>query len=290
MSNFSGSIRNATLAFALIAATGVSAETTPKLTLGVFPGVEPGQSESFEVMDRFLPLAHYLSSKIGTQVLLLPVRVPELAMKSMVQGDASYKLFFGPMVFVSEAVKKAGFVPIVVEEERIRGVFVVKQDSKLQSLKDLGPATRIAMPSPNLLLSNLADDTLAQQHIVLQAGARMHMATVEGMVLAVDTGTADVAVIRDRSAQKIVSEQPSRFRIVGQTVDAPGFALIAHKQVAEDMRAKLRRAALALNKDSSALAVEARTALKTSPFVAGRDDEFLALQRMMDTSALASGK
>jgi ABC-type phosphate/phosphonate transport system substrate-binding protein len=118
----------------------------------------------------------------------------------------------------------------------------------------------------------------------------MHMAAVEGIILALDNGIADVAVIRDRSAQKIVSAQPSRFRIVGQTVDAPGFALIAHKQVAEDMRAKLRRAALALNKDSSALALEARTGLRTSPFVAGRDDEFLALQRMLETSALASGK
>lgn len=282
-------IRSATLALGLIAATGLSAET-PKLTLGVFPGVESGQSESFEIMDRFLPLAHYLSSKIGIQVLLLPVRVPGAAMKSMVQGDTSYKLFFGPPVFTSEAIKKAGFVPIVMEEERIHGVFVVKQSSKLQSLKDFSPATRIAMPSPNLLLSILANDTLARQNIVLQPGARMHMAAVEGIVLAVDNGIAEVAVMRDRSAQKIVSAQPSRFRIVGRTVDAPGFALIAHKQVAEEMRAKLRRAALALNKDSSPMGVEARTALNTSPFVAGREDEFLALQQMMDTSALASLK
>jgi len=289
MKHLACSIRSATLTLGLIAATGVAAET-PKLTLGVFPGVESGQSESFEIMDRFLPLAHYLSSKIGAQVLLLPVRAPGAAMRSMVQGDTGYKLFFGPPVFASEAIKKAGFVPIAVEEERIRGVFVVKQDSKLRSLKDFSPATRIAMPSPTLLLSILANDTLVQQNIVLQPGARMHIAAAEGIVLALDNGIADVAVIRDRTAQKIVSAQPSRFRIVGQTVDAPGFALIAHKLVPEDMRVKLRRAALALNKDSSALAVEARTALKTSPFVAGREDEFLALQRMMDTSALASGK
>ncbi len=260
MKHLACSIRSATLTLGLIAATGVAAET-PKLTLGVFP-----------------------------QVLLLPVRAPGAAMRSMVQGDTGYKLFFGPPVFASEAIKKAGFVPIAVEEERIRGVFVVKQDSKLRSLKDFSPATRIAMPSPTLLLSILANDTLVQQNIVLQPGARMHIAAAEGIVLAVDNGIADVAVIRDRTAQKIVSAQPSRFRIVGQTVDAPGFALIAHKLVPEDMRVKLRRAALALNKDSSALAVEARTALKTSPFVAGREDEFLALQRMMDTSALASGK
>jgi len=289
MKHLACSIRSATLTLGLIAATGVAAET-PKLTLGVFPGVESGQSESFEIMDRFLPLAHYLSSKIGAQVLLLPVRAPGAAMRSMVQGDTGYKLFFGPPVFASEAIKKAGFVPIAVEEERIRGVFVVKPDSKLRSLKDFCAATRIAMPSPTLLLSILANDTLVQQNIVLQPGARMHIAAAEGIVLAVDNGIADVAVIRDRTAQKIVSAQPSRFRIVGQTVDAPGFALIAHKLVPEDMRVKLRRAALALNKDSSALAVEARTALKTSPFVAGREDEFLALQRMMDTSALASGK
>src|SRR5712691_525175 len=262
MKNLALSIRNVIPALALLFASGVSAQTS-KLTLGVFPGVESGQSESYEIMDRYLPLVQYLSSKIGAQVLLLPVRVPGAAMKSMVQGDTSYKLFFGPPVFASEAIKKAGFVPVVVEEDRIRGAFVVKQDSKVQSLKDFSPATRIAMPSPDLLLSILADDALAQHNIVLQPGARMHMAAAEGIVLAVDNGIADVAVIRDH---------------------------FAHKLVAEDMRAKVRRAALALNKDSSALAVEARTGLRTSPFVAGRDDEFLALQRMMDTSALAGLK
>jgi len=56
------------------------------------------------------------------------------------------------------------------------------------------------------------------------------------------------------------------------------------------MRAKLRRAALGLGKDPSPLAAEARAGLRTSAFVAGHAEEFAGLQRMMESSRLASGK
>jgi len=101
----------------------------------------------------------------------------------------------------------------------------------------------------------------------------------------VDNGLADVAVMRDRAAKKLMSDKPSQYRAVGQSVDAPGFALIAHKSVSDGTRGKLRQAALALSKDGSTLATDARAGLRTSPFVAGKDDEFAALQRMMATWA-----
>jgi ABC-type phosphate/phosphonate transport system substrate-binding protein len=281
-------IRNGALALTLVAAADVCAQSS-RLTMGVYPGVESGQ-ESFEVMDRFLPLAHYLSSKIGTQVLLVPVRVPGAAMRGMIQGDTSYQLFFGPPIFASQAIHKAGFVPIVVEEERIRGVFVAKQTSKLEGLKDFTPATTIAMPSPGLLLTILANETLAQQNVAPAAAKRTYSDTAEGIVLALNNDIAEVAVMRDRTAQKLISSQPSRFKIVGLTANAPGFGLIAHKAVSEDIRAKLRRATLALNRDSSALAVEVRAGLRTSPFVTAQSEDFAALQRMMEAPTLASGK
>jgi hypothetical protein len=68
-------------------------------------------------------------------------------------------------------------------------------------------------------------------------------------------------------------------------VDAPGFALIAHKSVPDKVRAKLQQAAIALNDDGSAHATEVRSGLKTSPFMAGKDDEFQALQKMMTSWA-----
>jgi len=287
--NLAAAIRRA-IPFLTLFFVGSVAAQTPRLTLGVFPGVGSGQLESFEVLDRFLPFAQYLSAKSGAQVLLLPVRVPRQAMRTMIEGDTGYKLFFGPPVFAAEAIHRAGYVPIVVEQERIRGVFVVREGSKLQGIKDFTPATRIAMPVPTLLLSVLANDTLAQRELVPQPGARKYMASVESIVLALDNGLADVAVFRDLIAQKLMSSQPARFRIVGDTLDAPGFALIAHKMVPKELREKLRRASLALNKDPSPLALEARSGIKMSPFVTGRPDEFVALQRIMDAAKLASNK
>ena len=146
------------------------------------------------------------------------------------------------------------------------------------------------MPSPGLLLTILANETLAQQNIAPVAGKRTYSDTAEGIVLALNNDIAEVAVMRDRTAQKLISSQPSRFKIVGLTANAPGFGLIAHKAVPEDVRARLRRATLALNRDSSALAVEVRAGLRTSPFVPAQSDDFAALQRMMEAATLASGK
>src|ERR1700704_4223173 len=283
MSKFAGVIGAGVLA--LFVAGGASAQA-PRLTLGVFPGLD--SAESFEILDRYLPFAQYLGTKSGAAVILVPIKVPGPAIRRMIEDGKSYKLFFGPPVFAAEVIKKADFVTIAVEQERIRGVFVVKTGSKLQGIQDFTPNTRIAMPSPKLLLAILALATLAQEKIVLQPQARFHLDSAEGMLLALSNGVVDVAVMRDRLGQKIAADKPSVYRIVGQTLDGPGFALIAHRSVSEQLRGKLRQAAIALNSDPSPLAVQARARLRTSPFLPGKEGEFLALQRMMDTSAPAN--
>ncbi len=278
MPNFAGVIGAGALAF--FVAGGASAQAE-RLTLGVFPGLDA--AESFETLDRYLPFAQYLQAKSGAVIMLIPVRVPGAAIQRMIEDGKSYKLFFGPPVFAAEALKKADFVTIAMEQEKIRGVFLVKARSKLQTVRDVTPSTHVAMPSPKLLLSILALATFAQEKIILQPEARRHLDSAEGMLLALENGVVDVAVMRDRVGQKIAAEKPSEYRIMGQTLDGPGFALIAHRSVSEPLRAKLRQAAIALNNDPSPLAVQTRARLRTSPFLPGQDGEFLALQRMMDT-------
>jgi ABC-type phosphate/phosphonate transport system substrate-binding protein len=278
MPKFAGVIGAGTLA--LFVAGGASAQAE-RLTLGVFPGLDA--AESFETLDRYLPFAQYLQAKSGAVVMLIPVRVPGAAIQRMIEDGKSYKLFFGPPVFAAEALKKADFVTIAMEQEKIRGVFLVKARSKLQTVRDVTPSTHVAMPSPKLLLAILALATFAQEKIILQPEARRHLDSAEGMLLALENGVVDVAVMRDRVGQKIAAEKPSEYRILGQTLDGPGFALIAHRSVSEPLRAKLRQAAIALNNDPSPLAVQTRARLRTSPFLPGQDGEFLALQRMMDT-------
>lgn len=256
-----------------------------RLIMGVFPGVEQGQAEAYEIVDRFMPLAEYLTAKTGTKVLVLPVKIPARAMKQMVEGTSIYKLFYGPPVFASEAIEKAGFTPVVVEEERIQAVFVARADSRLQGLADFRDTTRVGMPPPKLLLAILANESLAQAKIALRPEARQHIASADSIFVALDNGMVDVVVMRDRVVRKLMVDKPSAYRIVGKTVDAPGFTLIAHKSVEEAMRSRVRQAALALNKDRSTQAIEVRATLRASPFVAGKDDEFEALQRMMATWA-----
>jgi len=263
-----------------------AAEPT-RLTMGVFPGVESGELESFQILDRYLPLAQYLTAKSGVEVLLVPVRVPDAAMRRMAEGTGGYKLFFGPPVFASNAIKRAKYLPLVVERERIRGSFVVKTESSLRTLADISAkTTRLALPSPTLLLSILAKETLAEAKIV--SGSTQHMASIQAMTLGLDNGASDVIVIRDRSAKRLLADNPGKHRIIGDTIDAPGFALIAHKSVPEPLRAKLIQAAVKLNEDTSPPAIEVRANLRAGPFVASRGDEFSGLQRIVETWSTAA--
>lgn len=270
------------LAVAGLASVAATAAEDSRLTLGVFPGVESGQAESFQILDRYLPLTKYLSARLGTEVLLLPVTLPDAAMQRMAEGKSSYKLFFGPPVFAADAIRRAGFAPVVVEKERIRAAFVVRAASRFQSVKDIGPDTRIGMPLPRLLLTLLANETLLREGISLGADARRHMTATEGVLMALENDLLDVAVMRDRAAKKLAGDHPGKYRIIGFSVEAPGFALVVHKTVPEPMRNKLRQVALALNDDASALAVDARGAIKTSSFVLCREDEFAELQRIAE--------
>lgn len=267
------------LALGLLA--GTAARAQERLIMGVYPGAGAGEAEASEILDRYLPLAEYLTAKTGTKVLISPVKIPGRAIKEMAEGRSIYKLFFGPPVFAAEAIHKAGYLPVVVEQERIQGVFVVKAETKVQNFRDFVETTRIAMPTQKLLLAVLANETLAQENVSLRQDARQYISALDAIILALDSGIADVAVLRDVVAQKLMKAKPARYRVVGKTVDAPGFALIADKSVPEKTRVKLRQAALALNRDGSPLAVEVGAGLKVSPFVAGKDNEFEALQRMM---------
>ncbi len=197
MPKFAGVIGAGTLA--LFVASGASAQAE-RLTLGVFPGLDA--AESYEVLDRYMPLAQYLQAKSGAVVMLIPVRVPGAAIQRMIEDGKSYRLFFGPPVFAAEAIKKADFVTIAMEQEKIRGVFLVKARSKLQTVRDVTPSTHVAMPSPKLLLAILALATFAKENIILQPEARRHLDSAEGMLLALENGVVDVAVMRDRVGQK----------------------------------------------------------------------------------------
>src|SRR5258708_15132448 len=147
----------------------------------------------------------------------------------MIENGASYKLFFGPPVFAAEVIKKADFVTIAVEQERIRGVFVVKAASNLKSVQDFEPNTRVAMPSPKLLLAILALASLEQEKIVLHPQPPHHLDSAEGMLLALNNGAVDVAVMRDRLGQKIATEKPSVYRIQGLPLADPRPACIPHR-------------------------------------------------------------
>src|SRR5437016_5818476 len=70
-------------ALALFAAGGASAQAE-RLTLGVFPGLDA--AESFEILDRYMPLPQDLQAKRGAVAMLVPGSVPGAAIQRMIES------------------------------------------------------------------------------------------------------------------------------------------------------------------------------------------------------------
>lgn len=249
-------------------------------TMGVFPGAETTKTDIVPMMDTYLPLVRYLSRETGSAVKFVPVRIPKLALESMTQHNG-YPLFFGPPVFAAQVIDK-GFEPIVIENARIRGAFVVAEKSPLKKVEDITSATRIGMPPPPLLLAVEARATLAKRGIAPKPEFLRYTTAQDVLLAGVSSGTSDVAVLRDRQADVVLKKNPGKFRIIGYTVDAPGFALVASKKLPNGFRDKVQKAMFLLNGDNlDPLAQGAKQALHGDQLIAANNDDFVHLSEMM---------
>ena len=261
--------------------SGTEAPDTKAIyTLAVFPGAESSAFGYFEMMDRYLPFAQFLTIETGSKINIVPIRIPDMAMKSLMKGK--YDLFFGPPVFAAKASSDAKYSVLTREEESIKAVFVVLKDSPIKSLQDLKASDTIATPPSHLLLSILTKETLSEKGMSADQAVPVSV-NQSALLTALNAGTHKVAVLRDKAAQKLFSQEPGKYRIIGETIAAPGFTLIAGPNVDADFKTRLVAAVMRLQQSSKVLPGEAAAwkGLNVARFVDAKGADYVNLNKTM---------
>lgn len=218
----------------------LAAQLTDGVTVGFFPSVT-GNKDTFSFLTDFLPLANFLSSKTGALVTFVEER--NLAVYRRAILEDKYPVIFVNATIVGDAIK-AGYVPLAMGSEDLGAGFIVLADSKFKTIDDMVGA-QFAW-SKNAQITMLAQFELANRNLVdknkyTDLGTSGRTATLT----AVDSGLADVAVMRTTETKKAAADGNGKYReIVAPTVWPASGAWIRKDLKDTDLAKKMTEALL----------------------------------------------
>ncbi|MBS0371461.1 MAG: phosphate/phosphite/phosphonate ABC transporter substrate-binding protein [Proteobacteria bacterium] len=207
-------------------------------TFGVVPQFE--QRKLFAI---WKPLVDELARRTGLDLkLVVTLSVPEF--EAAVEAG-SFDFVYANPYHILKVRDSQGYVPLVRDEEALRGIIVVRQDSPLKSVKELDGKT-LAVPSPNAVGASL----LVRAELERLYGVRMQMLNVKthsSVYLHVLNGLTEAG----GGVQKTLAEQApaiqAQLRVLYTTRDMPSHPVAAHPRVPLAVRDAVRQALLAIS-------------------------------------------
>lgn len=216
------------------------ARASDSLLLGVHPYLD-----AETIIQRFTPLAEYLSQRLQTPIEVRVGRDYESHKQAIASGTVDIA-FLGPSTYI-RLVEEFGQVPLLARLEAngmpsFRGHIIVRTDSNLQQLGEL-QGKYFAFGDQNSTMSTLVPQAmLAQQGVTLAnlSGYR-HYNGHKNVALAVLSGDADAGAVKEEVFQ--------HFSVHGLRSLAPSPAISEHLFITrQDLEAKrineLRKALL----------------------------------------------
>ncbi|MBS0357079.1 MAG: phosphate/phosphite/phosphonate ABC transporter substrate-binding protein [Proteobacteria bacterium] len=226
---------------AALAATGLAvpqlAVAGTTYTFGVVPQFE--QRKLFAI---WKPLIDELARRTGLDLkLVVTLSVPEF--EAAVEAG-SFDFVYANPYHILKVRDSQGYIPLVRDEEALRGIIVVRQDSPLKSVRELDGKI-LAVPSPNAVGASL----LVRAELERLHGVRVQMLNVKthsSVYLHVLNGLTEAG----GGVQKTLAEQApaiqSQLRVLYTTRDMPSHPVAAHPRVPPTVRDAVRQALLAI--------------------------------------------
>ena len=196
-----------------------------------------------------------------------------------------------PIVFVNAALAReaieAGYVPIATGFEKLKAGFLVRNDSPINKLEDVKNA-KISW-STNAQITYLAMATLGEMDLVVSntfndVGAAGRSGTLRDL----ESGLADVAVLRSTETAK--EAQNGKYRVIGESVEAPSSGVWVRRDVIEMPQTKeILKALLEVTPESSGSAKKASVGFARGfgvegKFVAAGEDVAESMNDIMGTA------
>lgn len=133
-----------------------------------------------------------------------------------------------------------GYEPLARIEEPLTGIFVVTQESSLESLEDLR-GVNIALPPESAAVSVLAKITLQEAGIVPHFN---HYVSHDSCLQQILIGLADVCVTNSIPLTTFEATSDIQFRVLEETLPIPHILFVVHRRVPDEDVAILRETIL----------------------------------------------
>lgn len=221
--------------------------------LSAIPLAQAAESYNFAVTPQFeqrklfaiwKPILNELSRKTGIELrLITKLTVPEFE-RELSQG--SFDFVYANPYHILHEVPRQGYLPLVRDQEPLRGILVVRKDSPLKSPAELDGQT-LAIPSFNALGASLllrADLEQIYKIKVVTINAKTHSSVYLHVIngLAAAGGGVEKTL---REQEPAIREQ---LRVLYTTRDMPSLPVAAHPRVPAQVRERIRQAFLDLAK------------------------------------------
>lgn len=218
---------------ALAAPLPASAATT--YTLGVVPQFQ--QRKLFAI---WKPIVNELSRRTGLDIRLAATLTVQEFEAELVRG--TFDFVYANPYHILRVSDSQGYVPLVHDQEPLRGILVVRKDSPIKRVEDLAGKT-LAIPSPNALGASLllqADLNRLYKINMTLVNAKTHSSAY----LHVLNGLTDAG----GGVEKTLAEQDPAIReglrVLYTTRAMPSHPVAAHPRIPPAIRASLRKALL----------------------------------------------
>lgn len=250
------------LLLALLLVRPAAASPEGELTFGVVPQFE--QRKLFAI---WKPIVDELRRRSGVDIrLAVTLTVPAF---EAALDKGSFDLVYANPYHILRVSDSQGYIPLVRDQEALRGILVVRRDSPLRELRELAGKT-LAVPSPNAVGASL----LLRADLERLYGVRMTMVNVRthsSVYLNVLNGLTEAG----GGVEKTLAEQDPAIqdglRILYTTRSMPSHPVAAHPRVKPEIRERLRKALFELAATPAGAALLAEVPMH-APVAASLDD------------------
>lgn len=214
--------------------------------LGVFAGSASKDNQS-ELKSMFKPLVDYIARASGDNV---SVEISQ-SFKNMDRrlGTGRYTIFLGPPQVTADAIEE-GFEPVAKWDKPIYGVVVTLSDKPYKAIADLKGA-RMGIAARDTAAGPLCVAALTRAG--LQPDKDL-AAVYEGkfmdvMAQQLTQGSLDAICMGPGPWRTMNEQEPGKYRVIGESVRVPGFALSIDSQLSDQEKKKLTAILVGMGKN-----------------------------------------
>ncbi|HID48463.1 MAG TPA: phosphate/phosphite/phosphonate ABC transporter substrate-binding protein [Chromatiales bacterium] len=203
---------------------------------GIFPYVTTSQLIRFHK-----PLADYFETSLQHPVTLVTAPDFHTFVNRTRKGQYDFIMTAPHLGLLAE---KQGYRRVAMSQHTVQGIYITRRDSGIRALDDLRGKV-ITMAAREAIIFQTAEQQMRQHGLVDGENITIRVArTHNNAMFAPLRGEADVAVTGILLWRKLGHANRDRMREIGRTPPAPGFLLMAHSRVPEEVVKRLRQALL----------------------------------------------